>query len=86
MNLLVTLENEIDIKNKIAKHVTSYTKMIDGTGFPVNPHNKKSMDFFLAHRCHSRHKFRKIDKKLNDKIGKKSLKCIKSGNYFIFKL
>ena len=41
---------------------------VDGSGFPVNPNNKKCMEFFLKHRCHGRHKFQKIDKKVNDNI------------------
>ena len=63
------VETEQDIRNKIDKHVTSLMKLADGTGFPVNPQNKKSMDFYLKHRCHDQHRFHRIDKKVNDKLG-----------------
>ena len=64
----LTTEDDQEIKTLIEKHVTSYTTMMDGTGFPINIHNKRSGNFFLSHRCQNRHKFNKIDKKITDKV------------------
>ena len=64
----VTTEHDFEIKNKIEKHVTSYTTMLDGTGFPINIYQKKSLHFFLTHRCQNRYRFNKIDKTITDKV------------------
>ena len=47
----VLQESDDQLKNRIEKHVTAYTTMLDGTGFPINIYNKKSLHFFLSHRC-----------------------------------
>ena len=65
--MTITVETDEQIRNKVERHVTSF-RHVDGTGFPVNPNNKKCIEFFLKHRCHGRHKFHKIDKKVNDNI------------------
>ena len=61
-------ESDDQLKNRIEKHVTAYTTMLDGTGFPINVYNKKSLHFFLSHRCQARHKYSQIDKTITDKV------------------
>lgn len=55
-----------ELKNKIEKHVT--TNYAGCQSFPVNPSAKKTMNFYLTHRCQNRFKFDRIDKKVNDKL------------------
>ena len=47
----VLQESDDQLKNRIEKHVTAFTTLLDGTGFPINIYNKKSLLFFLSHRC-----------------------------------
>ena len=64
----ILVESDDQLKNRLEKHVTAYTTMLDGTGFPINVNNKKSLHFFLSHRCQARHKYTKIDKTITDTV------------------
>ena len=58
--------NDDQLKVIAEKHVA--TAFNDTASFPINPRAKKSMSFFLQHRCQGRYKFDRIDKTVNDKL------------------
>jgi hypothetical protein len=55
-----------ELKILAEKHVA--TSFNDNYSFPINPRAKKTMSFFLQHRCQGRYKFDRIDKTVNDKL------------------
>ncbi|CBY41824.1 unnamed protein product, partial [Oikopleura dioica] len=64
--LIIFDGSDDELKVLAEKHVA--TSFSDNYSFPINPRAKKSMSFFLQHRCQGRYKFDRIDKTVNDKL------------------